>query len=184
MGHEDDTEEALLAAIGRGDETALRELVERHSPWLVQRLRRRSSDEELVASALQDTFVAVWRSAHRYRGDGQVGAWLWGIAIRQLATRTRGRRAPAPVSDQLIAALVPSVRSAEDDLLTAVESGDLGGALAALSPELRQAIQATVIDGLTHREAARALQIPLGTLKGRVRLAKNHLRRDLMRGMT
>jgi hypothetical protein len=69
----------LLAAVASGDEDALRELVQRHSAWLLLRLRRRTPDADLAVDALQDTFVAVWRSARSYRGDGDVGGWLWGI---------------------------------------------------------------------------------------------------------
>jgi RNA polymerase sigma factor (sigma-70 family) len=172
----------LLAQVAAGDERALRELVERHSAWLLLRLRRRTPDEELAASALQDTFVAVWRNARRYRGDGDVGAWLWGIAIRQLVSRLRIKQGPQPVSLQVIVALSPRLRSAEDELLLAVEHGDLGAALQRLSPELRQALQATVVDGLSTREAARLLGVPQGTVKSRVRIAKARMREQLMEG--
>ncbi|QAY70138.1 RNA polymerase sigma factor [Xylanimonas protaetiae] len=172
----------LLAQVAAGDERALRELVERHWAWLQLRLRRRTPDDELAASALQDTFVAVWRSAGRYRGDGDVGAWLWGIAIRQLVSRLRARGGPRPVSALTAAALSPAVRSAEDELLLAVEHGDVGDALRGLSPELRQAIQATVVDGLTTREAARLLGVPVGTVKSRVRTAKARMRAQLLAG--
>ncbi|WP_433219700.1 RNA polymerase sigma factor [Dactylosporangium sp. CS-047395] len=173
----------LLARVAAGDERALRELVERHSAWLALRLRRRTPDEELAASALQDTFVAVWQQARRYRGDGDVGAWLWGIAIRQLVSRLRVRRGPTPVSQQVVAALSPSLRSAEDELLAAVEHGDLGAALRGLSPQLREALQVTVLDGLSTSEAALLLGVPQGTVKSRVRLAKARLRRQLLEGL-
>ena len=172
----------LLARVAARDERALRELVERHSAWLMLRLRRRTYDEELAASALQDTFVAVWRNARSFRGDGDVGAWLWGIAIRQLVSRLRVRRGPQPVSQQVVAALSPALHSAEDELLLAVEHGDLAAALTALPPEMRQALQATVVDGLSTREAALLLGVPQGTVKSRVRLAKARMRAQLMEG--
>jgi RNA polymerase sigma factor (sigma-70 family) len=173
----------LLAQVTSGDEGALRELVERHAAWLLLRLRRRAPDEELATSALQDTFVAVWRSARNYRGDGDVGAWLWGIAIRQLVSRLRVRQAPQPTSQQVISALAPHVRSAEDELLVAVEHGDLGAALRGLSPELRQALKVTVLDGLSTKEASLLLGVPEGTVKSRVRLAKAQMRRQLLEGI-
>lgn len=178
------TDPELVALVAAGDEAALRELLERHSAWLLLRLRRRCADAEVAASALQDTFVAVWRQAGRYRGDGPVGAWLWGIAVHQLLSRLRARSAPAPVSQQVIAALSPTVRSAEDELLLALEHSDLGSALARLNPELRQALQSTVLDGLSTREAAQLLGLPHGTVKSRVRLAKAQLRSHLLEGTT
>ena len=171
---------ALLAQVASGDEAALRELYERHAPWLLLRLRRRTADADLATEAVHDCFVAVWRSARSFRGDGDVGAWLWGIAIRQLISRLRRRGAPTPVGAEVISALSPTVRSAEDQLLVAVEHGSVGDALRTLSPELRQALQVTVIDGLSTREAARLLGIPQGTVKSRVRLAKGQLRRQLV----
>lgn len=134
MDTESVSDHTLVRQVAAGDQTALRELIDRHHGWLLMRLRRRTPDPELAASAAQDTFVALWTNARRYRGDGEVGAWLWGIAIRQLASRVRVRSAPAPVSSQVISALSPSVRSAEDELLLAIEHGDLGTALNNLSP--------------------------------------------------
>ncbi len=170
----------LLGLVADGDEVALRELVERHSAWLLLRLRRRTADEDLAAEALHDTFVAVWRKPRGFRGDGDVGAWLWGIAIRQLVSRLRKRAQPTPVVGEVISALSPTVRSAEDELLLAVEHGDVGAAMAALSPELRQVLQATVIDGLSTREAAHLLGLPQGTVKSRARIAKTRLREQLI----
>src|SRR3978361_1562481 len=88
------SDEALLSAVGAGDREALRMLYDRHAPWLTLRLARRCADADAVDDALQDTFVAVWRSAGRHHGGGAVGAWLWGIAIRRLidALRRRPRR--------------------------------------------------------------------------------------------
>ena len=170
----------LLASIANGDEAALRELYDRHAAWLVLRLRRRSPDRDMVADSVHDTFMAVWKTAGSFRGDGDVGAWLWGIAIRRLISRLRKRSSPVPVSSQVVSALSPAEHSAEEELLLAIEHGRLGVALRALSPELRQAIQVTVVDGLTTREAAQLLGVPAGTVKSRVRLAKQQLRRQLI----
>ena len=110
----------LLGVIAQGDEAALRELVERHSAWLLLRLRRRTPDEDVAAEALHDAFVAVWRNPRSFRGDGDVGGWLGGIAIRQLVSRLRKRAQPMPIESRMLSALSPTVRSAEDELLVAV----------------------------------------------------------------
>jgi RNA polymerase sigma-70 factor (ECF subfamily) len=60
-----------------------------------------------------------------------------------------------------------------------IEHGDLAGALDRLSPELRAVLQATVLDGLTTREAARLLGIPSGTVKTRLMRARRQLREGL-----
>src|SRR4051812_5626722 len=84
----------LLAALAGGDLAAMRTLYDRHAPWLAARLTRRCNDREAVADVLQDTFVALWQGAERWRGDGEVAAWLWGIAVHRLVSRLRGRRDP------------------------------------------------------------------------------------------
>jgi RNA polymerase sigma-70 factor (ECF subfamily) len=173
---------SLLQQVAVGDEEALRELFDRHAAWLQLRLQRRTSDGELVGDALQDTFLAVWRNASSYRGDGDVGGWLWGIAIRRLISRLRARAADAPLGDDLLAHSSPVIQSAEDQLLVGVEYGDVGAALRGLSAELRTVVQATVIDGLTTREAARLLGMPQGTVKTRMRAAKAQLRGRLVAG--
>lgn len=170
------TDRDLLAAVTVGDEGALRALYDRHAPWLRARLTRRCADRDVVADVLQDTFVAAWRGARRFRGDGEVPAWLWGIAVRRLVSRRR-RHAWA-VGPALLERDLVDV-AAEERVLLAVEYADLGGALAKVSPELRTVLQATVLDGLSTREAARLLGIPEGTVKTRLRRARARLREEL-----
>jgi RNA polymerase sigma-70 factor (ECF subfamily) len=168
------TDAELLAAVAAGDRSALSELHARHAPWMRSRLRRRCADADAVADAVQDTFVAIWRSAGSWDGRGEPAAWMWGIAIRRLIAvlRTRSRwaavRSDRPDDEVVVAA--------EERVLEGVEHGDLAAAMAALSPELRAVMEATVLDGLTTREAARLLGIPAGTVKTRAMRARAELR--------
>jgi RNA polymerase sigma-70 factor, ECF subfamily len=171
----------LLAAVRDRDRGALSELYNRHESWLTVRLAYRCNDRGAVEEAVQDTFVKVWNLAGRYDGSGEVAAWIWGIGIRTLLHRMRPRKS---LLDRL-ASLRPTyapidVTSAEDQVLIAVQHGDLGGALGSLSPELRAVVQATVLDGLTCAEAARMLDIPTGTVKTRMMRAKRELREALL----
>ena len=171
---------SLLHAIAGGDERSLRLLYERHAPWLAARLRHRCNDQEVVEDVLSDTFVAVWRGARGFRGEGDVAAWVWGIAAKRLVSRLRGRALPEPWMAQDLDSRSEPLASAEEQVLLGVEHGDLGRALSALSPELLAVVQATILDGLSTREAARLLGIPQGTLKGRLRKAKAELRESLV----
>ena len=177
MNQMDDAQ--LLRALAGGEQSALRDLYARHATWLFVRLVRRCNDEDLVADVLQDTFIAVWHGAARWRGDGDVAAWIWGIGLRRLISRLRSGRAPTPVTAEQIDAATPLAVSAEETVLLGVEHGDLGVALRRMSPELRAVIQATVLDGLTTRETARLLHLPQGTVKGRIRKAKELLRLEM-----
>ncbi len=169
------TDAELLARVADGDLGAMRSLYDQHAPWLAVRLRRRCNDADLVADALQDTFVAAWNSAKGFRGEGDVAAWLWGIAVRRLITRLRSRKDLA-VADSVLERTTPA---AEDLVLLSVEYGDLGSALRRLSPEMRSVVQAVVLDGLTTRECAQLLRVPENTVKTRLHRAKAHLRTSL-----
>ncbi|MGW6458475.1 RNA polymerase sigma factor [Streptomyces sp. NPDC055078] len=167
---------ALLRAIGGGDADALAALYDRHAGWLHIRLSRRCPDPETVREVLQDTFVTVWRSAGSHRG-AEAGGWLWMIAARRLvdAQRVRSRQTravPEPAAPQ-------AAPSAEENVLAGLEYGDVGAALDRISPELRDVLRATVVDGLTTRETARLLGIPEGTVKTRALRARRELRTAL-----
>jgi len=153
----------------------LAELYARHGSWLLLRLSRRCSDAGLVDEVIQDTFLAVWRGASRYHGTGEVGAWIWGIAIRRLIDRLRGRSlATVPLSE-----VRNAEPSAEEQVLLGIEYGDLGGVLRQLPPELRAVVEATILDGLTTKEAGQLLGIPNGTVKTRLMRARAALREEL-----
>ena len=157
-------DETLLLAVAERDMGAFRTLYERHAGWLAIRLARRCNDRDRdrVADAIQDTFVA---------------AWLWGIAIRRLMSRLRTRSSVAAVFEKAEAA-----PAAEDQVLLSVEYGDIGQALARLSPEMRAVIQAVVLDGLSAKEAAQLLHVPVSSVKTRLHRAKAHLRAALAEG--
>jgi RNA polymerase sigma factor (sigma-70 family) len=169
----------LLVGVAERDIGAFRTLYERHAGWLALRLARRCNDSELVADAVQDTFVAIWQKPRSFRGDGDVAAWLWGIAIRRLVSRLRRRSDVAAAFGS-----ADAVPAAEDEVLLSVEYGDMGAALARLSPEMRAVIQAVVLDGLSAREAAQLLNVPVSSVKTRLFRAKAQLRATLAEGLS
>lgn len=169
----------LLVGVAERDIGAFRALYERHAGWLALRLARRCNDRDLVADAVQDTFVAVWQRPRSFRGDGDIAAWLWGIAIRRLVSRLRRR-----TDVTAVCASSETVPAAEDEVLLSVEYGDIGAALAGLSPEMRAVIQAVVLDGLSAREAAQLLDVPVSNVKTRLHRAKAHLRATLAEGLS
>ena len=178
--HASRSDEQVLRAVAAGDTGALRVLYERHAPWVSVRLARRCNDPGVVAEVLQDTFAAVWRGAAGFRGEGEVAGWLWGVAIRRLVSRlrSRGHTFEVPVAEVFLG----SALSVEEQVLSGVEYGDLGRALSRLSPEMRAVVQATVLDGLSTREASQLLGVHQGTVKTRLHRAKVQLRRELMEG--
>jgi RNA polymerase sigma-70 factor (ECF subfamily) len=177
MGRDDSRDAELVRRMADRDEGALRELYERNAPWISARLSRRCADADAVSDVIQDTFVAAWNGAHRFRGDGVVPAWLWGIAIKRLISRLR-KRADFRLGPALVEGDTADI-SAEERVLLRLEHVDVGGALERISPELRVVLQLTVLDGLTTREAAILLGIPRGTVKSRLQRARATMREEL-----
>jgi RNA polymerase sigma-70 factor (ECF subfamily) len=173
---EDVSDAELLTLVAEGSCDALETLYHRHVARLGVRLSRRCADPAVVDEVLQDTFVAVWSSSKGFTGKGEPAAWLWGIAIRRLIDAFRKR---PPAMALVRESDFSLVASAEDRVLLGVEHGDLGGALDRLAPELRSVVQATVLDGLTTREAGHLLGLRPGTVKTRMMRARRALREEL-----
>jgi RNA polymerase sigma-70 factor (ECF subfamily) len=171
----------LLRAVTDGDHRAFEELYRRYAAWLVARLRHRCADHVLVDDVVQETFLAVWRGSARYREQegGDVAGWLWRIGSRRLVDALRGAGARQRLRQAVMRLRGRDEPSAEERVLVGLAHGDLGGALERLSPELRAVLQATVLDGLTTREAAVLLGIPPGTVKTRALRARRQLRQEL-----
>jgi RNA polymerase sigma-70 factor (ECF subfamily) len=175
---EDRDDIALLRDVTRGSEESLAVLYDRHAGWLTVRMTRRCAMPDVVDHAIQDTFLALWREAGSYRAGGDVAAFIWGIGIRRLIDAIRresGARRQLPGR----AGQPQLVVSAEEQVLAGLEHGRLGQALAGLSPELRGALEATVLDGLTCAEAAVLLGVAEGTVKSRCHRARVALRAAL-----
>jgi RNA polymerase sigma-70 factor (ECF subfamily) len=170
-GNEGRSDIELLGAVRDRDSGALATLHQRHSPWLTARLTRRCADADIVDQAVQDTFLAIWRKPDSYSGQGELAAWIWGIGIRRLIDQIRRHR-----PTRLRGAREELQTSAEDEVLLGVEHSDLAGAIDGLSPQLRAVVQATVLDGLTTREAGRLLGLPTGTVKTRMARARVQMR--------
>ena len=169
---------ALVARVVTGDRVALEMLYRRHAGWLTQRLQARCGDPDLSDLAVQDTLVAVWRSAKSFRGDGDVGAWIWGIGIRRLIDQRRKRR-PTPIDTSGYEQHDP--RTSETIVVDALP-GPATAALDQLEPDLRAVMILTALDGLTTKQAARLLGIPQGTVKTRLMRARQQLGQTLTGG--
>src|SRR5215212_1629048 len=90
-------DERLVEAVADGDGEALRELSDRHAPWVAACLRR-ALPAHAVEDALQETFIPVWRGARGYKGEGSTGVWIWRSGRRRssgAASPTRPSRRPS-----------------------------------------------------------------------------------------
>ncbi|HNJ97876.1 MAG TPA: sigma factor-like helix-turn-helix DNA-binding protein [Ilumatobacteraceae bacterium] len=162
------TDADLLARVASGDRRALEVLYRRHAQWILLRLHHRCTDPDMVDTALQDTFVSAWRSAGAYRADlGEVGAWLWSIAVRRLIDQLRRRRPATPVAQVPEPEPLPPPGTPAHALLSK------------LPADLHPVVRAVYLDGLTTAEAAVLLGIPQGTVKSRLARARPLLQEQL-----
>jgi RNA polymerase sigma-70 factor, ECF subfamily len=170
---------ALVRSVAAGDQLALHALYERaHRPVFTYILRitaNRESSEELTV----DVFHDVWRRAAQYdAANGSVLGWIMNQARSRAIDRLRfeSRKKRNDGGNNLDAEPAPDPQ----DVLELREQADcLRAALTVLTPDERQAIEATFFAGLTHVEAAARLNSPLGTIKTRIRSALHKLRRAL-----
>jgi RNA polymerase sigma-70 factor (ECF subfamily) len=163
----------LIACIADRDGEALRVLHDRHAPWLLARLRRRCWNDDVAFDAVQDTFVAVWRSAASWNGSGEPAAWIWGIAARRLIGVERGRQRwepPTPVVDDIAV-------GNDDDRV--VERMRMTSAVESLDVDLRHVIEAAYVDDLSVEQSSVRFAVPVGTVKSRLKRARDRLRKEL-----
>ena len=169
------TDEALMLALTERME-ALETLYERHSGAALGLAIRMLGERETAEEVVQEAFLALWRHAARYDvARGSVRTWLLGIVHNRAIDRLRGRAPTSALPDDLGADPSP-----ESDVWgQAVQRLDreaVGQALAQLPAEQRQTIELAYYAGLTHAQIATMLELPLGTVKGRMRLALGRLR--------
>jgi RNA polymerase sigma-70 factor (ECF subfamily) len=170
----------LVQSIAKGDELALHALYERTHRIVFTLIMRITANRETAEELTIDVFHDVWRRASRYDpANGTVLGWIMNQARSRAIDRLRfeNRKKRSPGDD-----MQPLAEVAADprDVLELREQREsLRAALAALTPNERQAIETTFFDGLTHAEAAARLKQPLGTIKTRIRSALYKLRHML-----
>ena len=171
---------ALVQSIAAGDQLALHALYERAHRLVFTLIMRITANRETAEELTIDVFHDVWRRASRYdAANGTVLGWIMNQARSRAIDRLRfeSRKKRSHGGDvQPLAEVAADPR----DVLELREQGEsLRAALAALTPDERQAIETTFFAGLTHAEAAARLNQPLGTIKTRIRSGLHKLRQAL-----
>lgn len=170
----------LVQSIAAGDQLALHALYDRAHRVVFTLILRITANRETAEELTVDVFHDVWRRASAYdAANGTVLGWIMNQARSRAIDRLRfeNRKKRSDGGDmQALAEVAADPR----DLLELAEQGrGLRAALAALTPEERQAIETTFFGELTHVEAAARLNQPLGTIKTRIRSGLHKLRQAL-----
>ena len=173
------SDQALMLRVQHNDPRAFELLYDRHRTsvyWLAVRIL---DDRGLAADATQEAFISLWRNRDSYQpGRGQVRWWLLRI-VRNGAIDLQRRNRDVLVRSESVFELTPAADSTEADVLAAAERTELAGLLDQLPREQREVIELAYFAGLTHAEMTQRLGLPLGTIKGRIRLALEKLRAAL-----
>jgi RNA polymerase sigma factor (sigma-70 family) len=165
------SDEALLRAVAAGDAGALTRLYERHAGALFGYLLRLAGDRMTAEEILQDTLLAVWRSAAAFEGRSKATTWLFGVARRQAHNRLRGRPGPEPTGALLPDR--PDQGAGPDELAIAAAGGTpVAAAIDRLPDHHRDVIALVFVAGLPLADVAEVLTIPVGTVKSRLHHAR------------
>jgi RNA polymerase sigma-70 factor, ECF subfamily len=176
-------DEDLVALAQRGDLEAFELIYERHKRAAYSLARRIVGSDGNADDVVQETFISVWRSIDRYDPKrASVRTWLMRIVHRRAIDGLRSqmvhlkRRADGEGVAETIASkeLTP-----DDRVLAKDESKTVHGALDGLPHDQRKVIELAYFNGFTHSEISEMLEIPLGTIKGRMRLGLEKMRSAL-----
>jgi RNA polymerase sigma-70 factor (ECF subfamily) len=171
----------LVRSSAAGDQVALHALYERAHRPVFTLIMRLTANREMAEELTVDVFYDVWRRAACYDpANGTVLGWIMNQAhsraIDRLRFESRKKRSPRDDNEQTLVEVAADPR---DVLELREQAKSLRAALAILTPDERQAIEATFFAGLTHSEAAARLNQPLGTIKTRIRSALHKMRNTL-----
>ena len=174
----DDAE--LVVRIARRDERALGEVLRRHRQPTIAFARRLVADDALAEEVAQEVFLRLWQEPERYnRERGALRAFLLaqthGRAIDRVRSDTARRR-----REERDAARSPDRHeAAEEPVIGRAVADEVRQALGMLSEQEQKAVELAYFGGHSYREVARILDLPEGTVKGRIRSALSKLRDQL-----
>jgi len=165
----------VLEAVGRGDDDALGVLYDRFGRLAFRLAFRILRDRALAEDAVQEAFLAVWRSADAYKRErAKPSTWILTVVHRRavdIVRREQSRRA-----EPLEVAPEPAAGPADEDAVLRDRRAAVQAALTELPGEQRQALELAYYGGLTQSQLAERLGVPLGTVKSRMFAGLGRLR--------
>ena len=167
-------EQKIISYLGQGNKMALNLLYEHYSASLFGVILKVTNSQELAEDALQETFVKVWRNAHKYDASkAKLFTWLYRIArntaIDKLRSHNNKFRKEVQI-DKSDVYILPTININQDVI-------DIKTHLATLDEKYQIVIKALYFEGLTQQEASEELNIPLGTVKSRLKIGLRELKK-------
>ncbi len=170
-----DDDAHTLRRVAKGDRQALTDLYVRFRLPLFRYLLQLTPDHGLAEELLQDTLVAIWKSARTFEGRSSARTWIFGIARRQ-AHNTLRQRGVSLADAAELETMPASDPDPEDAALAGAERAELAAAMRELVPIHREVLVLTFMQELSYQETAEVLGVPVGTVKSRLNHAKRALR--------
>lgn len=182
----DSGQKALLTRLKEGDRAAFAQLVEEYSPRIYGQALRMTQDPTEAEEILQETFLQVVRHIEDFRGQSQLGTWLYRIATNEaLMHLRRSHPLSLPLDDadqNEIETLLPVAdwsKRPESELLNQEAQQEMERAIAELPDNLRIVFLMRDVEGLSTAETAETLDLSISAVKSRLLRARLRLRNEL-----
>jgi RNA polymerase sigma-70 factor, ECF subfamily len=172
-------DEELMQRVYQDDARAFAVVFDRHADVAFSLAYRICGRRALAEDVVQEAFLSLWRSRTRYeRARGSVRSWLLAIVHHRAIDVVRHESATASrdVHDEEVSARLPALERTEAEVERRSEARLVRGALEELPSDQRQVIELAYFGGFSHSELAEMLDLPAGTVKGRMRLGLSKLR--------
>jgi RNA polymerase sigma-70 factor, ECF subfamily len=172
-------DEDLMPLVHDGDAKAFEVVFDRHADAAFSLAYRMCGRRSTAEDVVQESFLSLWRSgAHYDRSRGSVRSWVLGV-VRNRAIDLFRRdtvRVGRDVNADGIVERMPAAVDISDDVERRQDAKDVRAALQELPSDQRPVIELAYFGGFSHSQIAEMLQLPTGTVKGRMRLGLTKLR--------
>lgn len=180
-------DEELMPLIGHKDPEAFGVFYDRHGGVAYSLAYRIVGEPGRAEDVTQEAFISIWRSGARYdRTRGSVRSWMLSIVRNRAIDSLRSSAGKAPrltLDDDSILEQRPAEELTEEEAIRHETARELRGALHRLPGEQSKVIELAYFGGFSQSEIARMLGVPLGTVKGRMRLGLEKIRNELAEGL-
>jgi RNA polymerase sigma-70 factor (ECF subfamily) len=180
-------DEELMPLIGSRDASAFEVFYDRHGGAAYSLAYRIVGERAAAEDVTQEAFVSIWRSGARYdRGRGSVRSWMLGIVRNRAIDLLRSRSSRAPklgFDDEAVLEQRPADEFTDTEALRRETAREVRGALEELPGEQSKVIELAYFGGFSQSEIAAMVGVPLGTVKGRMRLGLEKIRGRLAGGL-
>ena len=180
-------DEELMPLIGEKDPEAFEVLYDRHGGVAYSLAYRIVGEKTAAEDVTQEAFISIWRSGARFdRARGSVRSWMLSIVRNRAIDTLRSRAGKAPkltFDDEAALEQRPAEELTEEEAMQHETAQELRGAVTSLPHEQAKVIELAYFGGFSQSEIAEMLGLPLGTVKGRMRLGLEKIRGELAEGL-